>query len=174
MAETKVVLKACKAYDRDAVTEAVDAIFAQFGGVTAVVKPGQRVLIKVNLLMKRKPEQATTTHPEVAYAIVRAVQRAGAIAILADSPGGPYTKGMLDGIYNTCGMTSVASETGCILNEDFSTRSHYSRQIENSWLYDHDRLCEESVWTCSWHNKSGISFQISKCFAVFGHDSGYL
>ena len=128
MADTKVVLKACHAYDRDTVTEAVDAIFAQFGGITAVVKPGQRVLIKVNLLMKRKPEQATTTHPEVAYAIVRAVQRAGAIVILADSPGGPYTKGMLEGIYNTCGMTSVASETGCLLNEDFSITTHYYEQ----------------------------------------------
>lgn len=125
MNDTVVALKACKSYDRSVVSEAVEGIFAQFGGIEALVKPGQRVLIKVNLLMKRTPDQATTTHPEVAYAIVRAVQRAGAIAVLADSPGGPYTKGMLSGVYETCGMRDVEKETGCILNSDFSTAVHY-------------------------------------------------
>jgi len=125
MHDTVVALKACKSYERKAVEDAVDEIFARFGGIEAFVKPGQRVLIKVNLLMKRTPEQATTTHPEVARAIVRAVQRAGGLAILADSPGGPYTRGMLSGVYDACGMREVALETDCILNEDFSTVEHY-------------------------------------------------
>jgi len=127
MADSKaiVALRRCPDYDRDAVQAAVDAIFADCGGIESIVSPGQRVLIKVNLLMKRKPEQATTTHPEVAQAIVRAVQRAGGIPILADSPGGPYTRGMLSGVYEACGMKAVAEETGCLLNDDFSVITRF-------------------------------------------------
>lgn len=127
MAETKatVALAQCRDYERAAVEAAVDRILTACGGVESIVKPGQRVLIKVNLLMKRKPEQATTTHPEVARAIVRAVQRAGGVPILADSPGGPYTRGMLAGVYEACGMKAVAEETGCLLNDDFSTVNRY-------------------------------------------------
>lgn len=123
-----VALKHCAGYDPDAVQKAVDDLFALSGGIESIIKPGQRVLVKVNLLMKRKPEQATTTHPAVAQAIVRAVQRAGATAILADSPGGPYTRGMLAGVYEACGMKGVAQETGCILNDDFSTTTRYDEK----------------------------------------------
>ena len=120
-----VALKACPSYEAEDVQAAIDSIFALCGGIERIVKPGQRILVKVNLLMKRKPEQATTTHPAVAAAIVRAVQRAGGIPILADSPGGPYTRGMLAGVYETCGMRAVAEETGCSLNDDFSTTTRF-------------------------------------------------
>jgi len=128
VADVKVALKACGDYQREAVEAVVNDIFALHGGMETIIKPGQRVLIKVNLLMKRTPEQATTTHPEVARAIVRAVQRAGGIPILADSPGGPYTKNMLSGVYEASGMRKVADETGCILNDDFSSTVHYAEQ----------------------------------------------
>lgn len=125
MNKATVALLACPDYDEARVQEAVDGLFARCGGIERFVKPGQRVLVKVNLLMKRAPEQATTTHPSVAKAIVRAVQRAGATAILADSPGGPYTHGMLAGVYEACGMKAVAEETGCELNDDFTTTQRY-------------------------------------------------
>jgi len=130
MADTReekvlVALKACRTYDEQAVQDAVDALFDLCGGIERIVRPGQRVLVKLNLLMKRRPEEATTTHPAVAKAIVRAVQKAGATPILADSPGGTYTRGHLQGIYQTCGMLDVAQETGCILNDDFCVTSRY-------------------------------------------------
>ncbi len=130
MADVKVGLKSCPDYELAHVQQAVDALFELCGGIESIVKPGQRVLVKVNLLMKRKPEQATTTHPEVARAIVKAVQRAGGVPILADSPGGPYTKGMLSGVYEACGMKDVAEETGCVLNDDFSTTVHYDEHAQ--------------------------------------------
>jgi len=120
-----VAIKRCDIYDRAAVQEAVDEVFSLCGGIDLMFSPGQRVLVKLNLLMKRKPEQATTTHPEVARAVVCALQRIGTIPILADSPGGPYTKGMLEGVYDACGMKRVAQETGCLLNDDFSTTTRY-------------------------------------------------
>lgn len=140
--KTIVALAHCGDYEAGRVQEAVDRLFDLSGGIHSIVKPGQRVLVKVNLLMKRKPEQATTTHPQVAMAIVRAVERAGGIAILADSPGGPYTKGMLSGVYEACGMRAAAQETGCILNQDFSTTSHFvpdarvARQLDLMGLID--------------------------------------
>lgn len=143
MADVKVALKACGDYQREAVEAAVNEVFALCGGIETIIQPGQRVLIKVNLLMKRTPEQATTTHPEVARAIVRSVQRAGGIPILADSPGGPYTKNMLAGIYEASGMRAVAEETGCMINSDFSTTMHYdhlgkvARRLDLIGILDH-------------------------------------
>lgn len=115
-----VALRRCGDYENENVQRAIDDLFELCGGIGRFVAPGDRVLIKVNLLMKRTPDRATTTHPAVARAIVRAVQQAGGEAILCDSPGGPYTHGMLAGVYEACGMKQVAEETGCVLNDDFS------------------------------------------------------
>ena len=123
--ERVVAVKACADYDDDRVQSAVDALFELCGGIERAVRPGQRVLIKANLLMKRAPEQATTTHPAVIRAIVRAVQRAGGVPVIADSPGGPFTRGMLAGVYEACGMRAVSEETGCELNDDFSVSARY-------------------------------------------------
>ena len=59
---------------RKSVREAVDLV----GGIEKFVKPGEKVLLKVNLLMKRKPERVTTTHPALAQAIAELVIEAGA------------------------------------------------------------------------------------------------
>ena len=142
-AKETVALVRCEDYDRAGVEAAVKRIFEICGGAESLIKPGWRVLVKVNLLMKRTPEQATTTHPEVARAIVRALQQAGATVILADSPGGPYTRGHLRGIYETCGMNAVAEETGCILNDDFSVTARYlengkaARRMDLIGVLDH-------------------------------------
>ncbi|HWJ04151.1 MAG TPA: DUF362 domain-containing protein, partial [Verrucomicrobiae bacterium] len=79
----------------------------------------QRVLLKINLLMKKKPDEAVTTHPAVVEAMVRLVQEAGGIAIIGDSPGGPYNARALKGIYAASGMEEVAARTGAELNWDF-------------------------------------------------------
>ena len=118
--KARVALLRCGDYEDENVQRAIDGIFDLCGGIGRFVQPGERVLIKVNLLMKRTPDRATTTHPAVARATVRAVQQAGGIVILCDSPGGPYTRGMLAGVYEACGMKQVAEETGCLLNDDFS------------------------------------------------------
>lgn len=116
----QVAVRRCAAYDREPVQAAVDDLFALCGGIGSIVRPGMRVLIKLNLLMKRTPDRATTTHPEVARAVARAVQRAGGQPVFADSPGGPFSRGMLAGVYEACGIRAVAQELGCALNEDFS------------------------------------------------------
>ncbi len=77
----------CPDYDQDrtyfAVRQAVDLL----GGIRLFVKPGERVLIKPNLLKAKSPEAAVTTHPEMVRAVIRLVQEAGGTAMVGDSPG---------------------------------------------------------------------------------------
>ncbi|EHQ87570.1 DUF362 domain-containing protein [Desulfosporosinus youngiae] len=115
--QAKVVLKFCPDYTAD-VEKSLREGLAEWGGMPTFVKPGQKVLLKVNLLMKKRPEEAVTTHPSVVEAVVRLVQEAGGIPIIGDSPGGPYTVGALQAIYSKSGLREVAERTGAILNED--------------------------------------------------------
>jgi uncharacterized protein (DUF362 family) len=48
------------------------------GGMSAFVRPGQRVVVKPNIGWDRTPEQAANTHPEVVVAVVRMCLEAGA------------------------------------------------------------------------------------------------
>ena len=105
-----VSLVRCADYDFPRVKASVRESLDLLGGISAFVKPGERVLLKVNLLMKRKPEKATTTHPAVARAVAELVREAGATPLIGDSPGGYhfYTASTLPSVYETCGMTEAA------------------------------------------------------------------
>lgn len=84
-----------------------------------LVRAGMRVVLKPNLLMKRAPEEATTTHPALVAAVARALKRRGVTDItLADSPGGLYTAGTLNAVYRVSGMSEMASREGVRLNTD--------------------------------------------------------
>ena len=86
-------------------------------GLEPLFTPGKKVLIKPNLLMKAAPEQAIATHPAMLAAVLRWLKTRGINDItIADSPGGPYTKSHLEGIYKACGFDSVAREHGAVLN----------------------------------------------------------
>jgi uncharacterized protein (DUF362 family)/Pyruvate/2-oxoacid:ferredoxin oxidoreductase delta subunit len=113
----EVVLKYCPEYSADLQTVLRNGI-EEIGGIKKFINPGQRVFLKVNLLMKKFPEEAVTTHPAVVEAMVRLVQEAGGIPIIGDSPGGPYTVKALRGIYARSGLKEVAERTGAILNEN--------------------------------------------------------
>jgi len=115
--QAKVVLKYCPEYTADVELRLREGL-VELGGMSTFVKPGQKVLLKVNLLMKKRPEEAVTTHPSVVEAMVRLVQEAGGIPIIGDSPGGPYTVNSLQAIYTRSGLREVAERTGAILNED--------------------------------------------------------
>jgi hypothetical protein len=52
----------------------------------AFVRPGQRVLLKPNLLGGFAVERAVTTHPSVVRAAIRLAQEAGGRVLVGDSP----------------------------------------------------------------------------------------
>jgi uncharacterized protein (DUF362 family)/NAD-dependent dihydropyrimidine dehydrogenase PreA subunit len=90
------------------------------GGIRRFVQPGQRVLIKPNLLRKSLPEEAIVTHPFVVRAITRLVLEAGGRPLIGDSPGGLFSEAALRGAYQAVGLRAVAEETGAELNYDLN------------------------------------------------------
>jgi uncharacterized protein (DUF362 family)/Pyruvate/2-oxoacid:ferredoxin oxidoreductase delta subunit len=111
-----VSLEGCPAYEEYQLRSAVEKSFTNLGGIEQYIKPGEKVLLKLNLLMRKKPEAAVTTHPTFVKVLAEVLIEYGARVILGDSPGGPFSKNMLKLVYNGCGITAVAEETGAELN----------------------------------------------------------
>lgn len=113
-----VVINTSENYRLDRVTNCLEQIFDQLGGIKNIVKPGMRVAIKPNLLMAKKPEDAATTNPAIVHAVIKLVQKAGGIATIVESPGGPYNAPLLRMVYSKTGIEEVANLTGAELNYD--------------------------------------------------------
>lgn len=116
----QVGIARCSDYAYENVEKALFQCLESLKGLKERIKPGSKVLVKVNLLKKNNPDDAVTTHPSVAEAVVRYLQQCGCEVTLGDSPGGPYTEWLLRGIYKSTGMTQVAERTKCNLNYDVS------------------------------------------------------
>lgn len=114
----KVSVLNCDSYDIEKLDTIIEKHFAALEEEKPIIKQGDNVLIKPNLVIRRRPEEATTTHPEFIAAIIRAVKRRGGNAIIADSPGGPYTRPALKAIYAGTGMEEIAEREGAQLNYD--------------------------------------------------------
>ena len=90
--------------------EALERACAPFGGFGAIVHPGERIGIKVNLLRAAAPEKVVTTHPETLRAVLRAVKAAGATPFVGDSPGGPGRERLVRRAYEMSGMAAVCRD----------------------------------------------------------------
>jgi len=112
----------CDDYEPSRVLERVRVCLAPLGGMAAFVSPGQRVLVKPNLLSAAPPDAAITTHPSVVGAVVRLVEEAGGHPFVADSPGAeiPYTPAGLRRLYRATGLLELAETAGVELNWDVS------------------------------------------------------
>lgn len=121
MSEVSIV--SCEQYENDRVLNAVRELVRKLGGMEQFVRRGDKVLVKPNLIQKRRPGDAATTHPSVVRAVCVLAMEAGGIVTIAESPGGPYNKTILKGLYQTCGMTEIAQELGVKLNEDVAFQS---------------------------------------------------
>lgn len=117
----KVAAIHCPEYDPDLVEAGVREAVALLGGIEEFVRPGERVLIKPNLLIPKQVDDAVTTHPAVVRAVAILVREAGGSALIGDSPGGPFTVGMLRRVYRASHLEEVARETGAQLNYDTGT-----------------------------------------------------
>lgn len=118
--QSKVGLYHCVKYDPDLIEEVLEKAFAVNPQWLDSVKPNHKVFLKLNLLLKKKPAEAVTTHPAVIEAVTRILQRRGAQVIIGDSPGGPYLASRMRSIYRVCGIEEVALRTGAQLNLDLS------------------------------------------------------
>jgi uncharacterized protein (DUF362 family)/NAD-dependent dihydropyrimidine dehydrogenase PreA subunit len=94
--------------------EAVDRALGELGGISKFIKPGEKVLVKPNLLSPTSPDNAITTHPSLVEAVVRQIQSVGAHPIISDSPGAgmKHSEANLRRLFEVTGMMEVAERTG--------------------------------------------------------------
>jgi len=114
-----VALVACKDYDESRVAAAIDEGLSLLGGVERFVRPGERLLLKPNLLAGAAPEKAVTTHPAVFKAVARRFAACGAQLSYGDSPG----FGRPESAARRAGLVSVAEATGVALADFMSSKT---------------------------------------------------
>ena len=86
------------------------------------IRPGMRVVLKPNLVMSSKPEQAIITHPAFTAAVGKCVQKAGGRVVIAESPGGPYTPAAMKAMFRATGYRDMAEACGFALYTDCKSR----------------------------------------------------
>ena len=89
---------------------AVERLVEPFGGWAAIVAPGEKVAVKVNLLRGAPPERAVSTHPETLRCVLRALRAAGAEPFVADSPGGLNGPAKVARAYHVSGIAAVCQD----------------------------------------------------------------
>ena len=91
-----VSLLRAETYQPEALQASIEAVLAPLGGLEAFVKPGDRVLLKPNLLTGSRPTKECTTRPEVVYCVAKLVQTAGGHPFIGDSPAFGSAKGVAE------------------------------------------------------------------------------
>lgn len=84
---SKVALVYCEQYELEAVRTAVKRGLDLLGGSSLFAQPGEKILIKPNLLVGEAPERNVSPHPTVFQAVLEQFQATGAQLSFGDSPG---------------------------------------------------------------------------------------
>ena len=119
-----VSIKKCDSYNYEEVLSVIKETWKNMGGIEKYIKKGENVLLKVNLVMRKAPEEAATTHPAVVRAVAQTLVEYGANVTIGDSPGGPFMETLLKSIYKHTGMEEAASLSGASLNFDTTSSVH--------------------------------------------------
>ena len=112
----KVSVISCRGYNFSKVRDALLATLENLGGLHKYVDKGETVFLKVNLLAKRHPDKAVTTHPVFVAAAADILREYGCPVIIGDSPGGPFNESALKSVYSGCQMDMAAQKSGASLN----------------------------------------------------------
>ena len=105
---TTVSIVRCPEYREELVYARIAEALDLLGGIRHFISPGEKVLLKPNLLIGRPPENCVTTHPLVVKAVARMVREAGALPVIGDSPQLDSARKACD----KCGIGDVARELG--------------------------------------------------------------
>lgn len=109
--KSEVSVVRCHDYGEGQVEDAVRRSLALIGGAGKLIKPGDRVLLKVNILAPAEAEQAVTTHPSLVRAMIKLVREAGGVPFVADSPGFLFAGGRNNAMKKS-GIMKAAEELG--------------------------------------------------------------
>ena len=123
-------------YDRSEIDQAVTTLLDTWGGMEHFVKPGDRVLLKPNLLTGSRPTKECVTRIELVAAVARQVQAVGGKPFLGDSP----AFGSAQGVALTNGYAPLLAELNLPLVE-FQGK----RYAVDSDQFQHLRLSKEAM-----------------------------
>jgi len=113
---SKVIIQECNSYDLEKVTDKINNGIERLGGWKQFVRPGDKVLLKVNLIGPKPSESAAVTHSEFVRALVRILKRQECIVWIGDSAGGAIA-----GIaptaqsFHVAGYENIAKEEGALV-----------------------------------------------------------
>lgn len=127
---TEVSIVKCNNYEHKNVRNAIKESLDLLGGIEKFVKPGNKVLLKVNAIIGFQPERAATTHPAVILAMAGFVKEAGGIPIVGDSSG---AFGFTGQSLEMCGIAKAAREAQAELM-NFESTGTYSVNIDGKIL----------------------------------------
>ena len=85
--KSKVAIVRCGSYNTEEVRKAVLRGLELIGGAESFVMQGEKILLKVNLLVGEVPEKCVNTHPAVFRAVAEMFAAKGAVVQYGDSPG---------------------------------------------------------------------------------------
>ncbi|MEQ8200665.1 MAG: DUF362 domain-containing protein [Syntrophomonadaceae bacterium] len=108
MGRARVALVGCEDYRWPEVQSAVERGLELLGGLSLLVRPGEKILLKPNLLAPDPPERCVTTHPAVFRAMAESLLGAGVKVTCGDSPG----VGSTARAARRAGLAAVADELG--------------------------------------------------------------
>jgi uncharacterized protein (DUF362 family)/Pyruvate/2-oxoacid:ferredoxin oxidoreductase delta subunit len=118
-----VSIEKCENYEYENVKKAVKKSIENIGGLEKYIKKGENVLLKANLILKKHPDDAATTHPQIVRVLAELLKEYGANVFIGDSPGGPFNLQLLKSLYKYTGMEKAAALSGASLCLDTSSSS---------------------------------------------------
>lgn len=131
-----VAFTRAETYDRAVLDAAVTDLLAPWGGMEHFVKPGNRVLLKPNLLTGARPTKDCVTRIDLVAAVARQVKAVGGKPFLGDSPAFGSAQGV-----------ALANGYGPLLEElelpiiEFQGKRH---AVESN-TFPHLRLAKEAL-----------------------------
>ncbi|MGK7899956.1 MAG: DUF362 domain-containing protein [Hormoscilla sp.] len=131
-----VSLIRASSYELQELRQSVLKLLEPLGGIEAIVKPGDRVLLKPNFLTASRPQNECVTRKELVYCVAELVQAAGGKPFLGDSP----AFGSAKGVAKANGYLELIAELNLPIVE-----FHGQRYETVSEEFNHLRLCKEAM-----------------------------
>jgi len=131
-----VSLVRADSYERKTLRTSLEGLLEPLGSMSTIVRPGDRVLLKPNLLTGARPGKECTTRPELVDCITQMVRAAGGKPFLGDSP----AFGSVQGVAKANGLLSIAEALDLPIIE-----FHGKQYPTMNDQFDHLRLSQEAM-----------------------------
>jgi uncharacterized protein (DUF362 family) len=118
MNKSKVVAIRCDTYSDSQVLKVIQKGFDLLGGISLFAKPGEKIVLKPNILIGTDPAKCVTTHPAIFKAVGKLLIDAGVSIYYGDSP----CFGKSEPNLRWSGLKQVGDELGFMLADFDSGR----------------------------------------------------